>query len=260
MRTFSLKDIIKQKKSKISKEQVQEKLASSPYNQILHRWNTDPENKQGLLYIYDWQSFVNPPLTQIDDDTKVLSSIKIKDKKRQKKKEQKAIAFNSIQEDETKLKIGGKKPKVENKKVKGSKKKPKISKSKDKPKKLNLAVVEFAAPAHWNLLSNVTVKPADSFTQWINNIDPRYATDQIDSGKKAKKSKKKKSKKSNPIKTKIDASVQSKDQIVSEHLAKLYMDQGYYTQALDMYERLSLNNPEKSHFFAPLIEELKRKI
>ena len=109
-------------------------------------------------------------------------------------------------------------------------------------------------------MTNVSVQPTDSFTMWINNVDPRYDIKEGHKQKKTKKSSKKKAKKSNPIKSKIDASVQSKDQIVSEHLAKLYMDQGYYTKALDMYERLSLKNPEKSHFFAPLIEELKSKI
>jgi hypothetical protein len=47
---------------------------------------------------------------------------------------------------------------------------------------------------------------------------------------------------------------------VTETLAKIYYDQGNYLKAKEIYQILSLNNPEKSAYFAALIQELKNKI
>lgn len=43
----------------------------------------------------------------------------------------------------------------------------------------------------------------------------------------------------------------------TETLAQIYADQGYPEQAAQIYSRLSLRFPEKSAYFAALIEELK---
>ena len=45
----------------------------------------------------------------------------------------------------------------------------------------------------------------------------------------------------------------------TETLAKIFIDQEYYDQAIDVYEKLSLLYPEKSVYFASLINELKLK-
>lgn len=45
---------------------------------------------------------------------------------------------------------------------------------------------------------------------------------------------------------------------VSEQLAEIYLAQRLYTQARDIYERLSLQNPEKSVYFAELIAAIPR--
>lgn len=50
------------------------------------------------------------------------------------------------------------------------------------------------------------------------------------------------------------------DEIVSETLAKIFTQQGNFSKALIMYEKLSLKFPEKSAYFAPLIENLKTQI
>ncbi|MCD6179640.1 MAG: hypothetical protein J7K39_07030 [Bacteroidales bacterium] len=47
---------------------------------------------------------------------------------------------------------------------------------------------------------------------------------------------------------------------VTETLAKIYSDQANYQKAKEIYQFLSLNNPEKSSYFAALIQELENKI
>jgi hypothetical protein len=68
-----------------------------------------------------------------------------------------------------------------------------------------------------------------------------------------------------PVRVKSDAPVEDisiphvaeKGGLVTETLARIYISQGYFSKAVDIYEKLSLKFPEKSSYFASQIEKVK---
>jgi hypothetical protein len=54
--------------------------------------------------------------------------------------------------------------------------------------------------------------------------------------------------------------VEAKGGFVTETLARIYLNQHYYSRAIDIYEKLSLKFPEKSSYFAAQIEKIKTLI
>lgn len=56
-----------------------------------------------------------------------------------------------------------------------------------------------------------------------------------------------------------EADLDDEDDLVSEELAQVYINQGLNDEAIAIYRRLSLQNPEKSVYFAEIIEQLETK-
>ncbi|RYF19983.1 MAG: hypothetical protein EOO42_13295 [Flavobacteriales bacterium] len=81
----------------------------------------------------------------------------------------------------------------------------------------------------------------DSFIKNEPQIGPPKA-EQINNENKAKKS------------------AEDHNDLVSETLASIYIEQMLYHKAIDTYEKLSLKFPEKSRYFADLIQSLEKKI
>ncbi len=54
-------------------------------------------------------------------------------------------------------------------------------------------------------------------------------------------------------------SLEDRDDIVSETLARLYYQQGYYQKAIKIYRKLILLYPKNSSYFAALIKEIESK-
>ena len=57
----------------------------------------------------------------------------------------------------------------------------------------------------------------------------------------------------------IEPNFDENDDIVSEELAKIYIEQGLNQEAIEIYRKLSLLNSEKSVYFAELIATLENK-
>ncbi len=56
-----------------------------------------------------------------------------------------------------------------------------------------------------------------------------------------------------------EAEFDDDDDLVSEDLAEVYLAQGLKMQAVEIYRKLSLLNPEKSIYFAEKIEKLEKQ-
>ena len=64
----------------------------------------------------------------------------------------------------------------------------------------------------------------------------------------------------NNIQESIIKSTQDNDDLTTETLAKIYIDQGHYERAIQAYSILCLKYPKKSAFFASQIKSIKNKL
>ena len=55
-----------------------------------------------------------------------------------------------------------------------------------------------------------------------------------------------------------EADIDDEDDIVSEDLAEIYLVQGLKNEAIEIYRKLSLQNSEKSTYFAEKIENIEK--
>lgn len=106
--------------------------------------------------------------------------------------------------------------------------------------------------------------PKLTFDSWKHNFQaPRSVLiakglKNVKAGKKQKTAKK--TGKRDEADQIAEQSIQEDSEIASETLALVLSMQGHYEKAISMYERLCLQYPEKSSFFAAKIETLKKKI
>lgn len=99
-----------------------------------------------------------------------------------------------------------------------------------------------------NKYENV-LKRADQSNNEDKNKKKKHESDAPKSKKKSKKIAKLLAKKS----------IQPDTKVASETLAQILVQQGHFEEAIKMYQRLILHNPEKSKTFAAVIEKLKEK-
>ena len=110
-----------------------------------------------------------------------------------------------------------------------------------------------------------------NFLFWLNNIEdsapkpkrhtksPDHVQNLLDQFLATKRKRPIQNREFYKAETKAQESDIDNMEVISETLIGLYVKQGYYIKAIEGYKKLSLQNPEKSAYFAALIKELQHK-
>ena len=109
-----------------------------------------------------------------------------------------------------------------------------------------------------------------SFSEWLAYLQERTRkAKEEEEGKKALRAMWQKQKLAEALEEESDEipenvftmavnSITPEDELISESLAEVYRKQGKKNKAIELYEKLSLRNPEKKIYFAHKIEHLKK--
>jgi len=112
----------------------------------------------------------------------------------------------------------------------------------DQTEEIIIPVIKEPEQPARNLTKQVQTDLIDKFISSNPRIEPR--TDKTE----------------HPVEDLSTQYVEEKGGLVTETLARIYINQGYYSKAIDIYEKLSLKFPEKSGYFATQIEIIKEII
>lgn len=139
---------------------------------------------------------------------------------------------------------------------------------KKRKKKAKIKAIALKKKKKKNLKPFKETKKAkdNTYVDWLDGLkstaevlkeEIRSSRDEVSSKKEGKKKSKKKKKKGNKLQSKINKSLVRNDKIYTETLAELLVKQGHNKKAIEIYKQLMQNNPEKSDYFAGLINKLK---